>query len=827
MSIGQAPLGDRLDVLRRLHREDHKEAGWEEDLRLFETAYLSELARKAMSADQAGDLSTLENVLSHLSSDQWTERPTSHIASVERMVRPRRTAFAGNRYGQIIEQLHQAFSRLDEQRCCQLMTEWRQVAVATNVQPGAAAAEAVRPVEAWLAEQERLAEEERAFNEACTELEAAVDEEATKLKTFECLAARVQSFERGIPEHIAARVASRIEELQRSARRVFTLRIMAVSAAAVVLCLVIVFVKMSQDRKHSVAAWKEQVAVLLQKGELEAAGKMLDGIAKENGDVSSAPEIEALRSEHARLLKQDALRQAELEQVMKNLDGAVETSVDSAVALSDRAEKLARKPEEKRRVLDMNEKVQELVDERQQKRATEINELITKLEAAYERVKSIGDGGKGFFQASDDALELGRQVEKAEAITGAQRARVTAIVQEVQRVQNLARERETRNREAQAALTHIMLLYGKAKELGPALRDFGEKFPEQPMAANFIRSSQLSPQWEALQGWAQMVASWDGNADSIEKRPDSIRAYLQEYPASLMQSPARKYLEFLPSRENAFVGGSLKYADSAKEFLTDPMIQKAIVVKTRKGRYYVMSEDNIRPTIINGKTLSYSLTYVADSSLKKKTASVDAGAVTEKPGLSPQAQFAAGALAALRNPENDWEIIYLRLAQQALAKKEMDPILCSLIVKTMLDYAADTTPVESKAIQQACDKLKPVVAPVSWMDPADAEAERIRPLAQITLEGLDLDSLVKKAEGQVKELFASLSAYSSVGIVWPCAEIELKEAIPNQSLYMVSKKETGECFIRKAGEAIDGHATIDKGVDLKGLCGSPVYVKTK
>jgi hypothetical protein len=116
MSLGHAPLTDRLRILRQVRQTDPQHDLWTEDVRMFEGARQAEIVREADAADAAGDLRTLEGLLAELKSGEWLSSPGRFIAAVEKIAVPHRRRYAKAQFAELAQDLHEAHGRMDEQR---------------------------------------------------------------------------------------------------------------------------------------------------------------------------------------------------------------------------------------------------------------------------------------------------------------------------------------------------------------------------------------------------------------------------------------------------------------------------------------------------------------------------------------------------------------------------------------------------------------------------------------------------------------------------------------------------------------------------------------
>ena len=836
MSVGLAPLTERLTVLRRLRREDYREICWDEDIRIFERAAVDDLVQRARAGDLAGDLPALDSVLAQLLSDEWMEKPLTQAKAVERLILPHRVAFVRTRYADLLEPLQKAFDRKDEQACRGLAARWNELESASGVRPAAPAAAAMIPIREWLAEQERLGEAEKARKEACARLEAALARGAD-LKALDALATKAQSFGLDLPEPLATRVASRMRELRRSARQKYVLRLATIITLAAVACVTIVVVNAELGKKQSISAWQERIGAMLDKEELEAAGKLLNAVAAERRGVYASAEIQDVQARYAKMLKDDQIRR-------ENFKRAVDAAAASIGGLPDmisikRAEILARTPEEKQQALVCSEKIRRRNDELRKGKVAEIDELVAKLETAREqadtayRATSVAQSEKQtreFDSQAGGCLALAEQIELAAEITPGQRARVEAVKQVVLGFRKSVQGREQQAQAARKALAEIAKLYGNPRALSGELQAFAQEFPEHPLSREFARCAKWLPQWESLDEWKRLASFLTVPEYPVQKRIQAIDDYLKNYPTGVMRRPVAQYKQYFALKEAVFAEGKMKHLAEARDLVNDRFVADIFMVQTRKGyRCYLLRDDQLQTSTLNGVAVRYGVECIIDRTLKRRLIPVNAADLIGLPAPAPQTQFAKAAAELIGKANNQkWETFYLRLAEQAMAVKEMDPILRVTIVKTMLDYAADTTPFEGKAIEQISKTLAEYSTPVNWIDPEDREAELVRPSAATALDEVgSLAPLIAKVEKQLGELTAALTVHRAVGIVTSPEQITLGEIVSSAPLYAVTPSAGIDFVVSRIGEAAHGLVTQDKGVDLRNLCGSPVYVRAK
>lgn len=73
LAVAHAPLSARIDVLRQLVASGIENAGWQRDLRDYETTYARELIQQATSAQANGDTTTFRLLIAKLDGEPWAD----------------------------------------------------------------------------------------------------------------------------------------------------------------------------------------------------------------------------------------------------------------------------------------------------------------------------------------------------------------------------------------------------------------------------------------------------------------------------------------------------------------------------------------------------------------------------------------------------------------------------------------------------------------------------------------------------------------------------------------------------------------------------------
>jgi hypothetical protein len=772
MSIGRAPLADRLRLLRQVRRADPQHDLWLENVRAFEAARQAELLTEGEAADASGDLHAMENILGELKSGEWLSPPVRFIAAIERIIIPHRRRYAMARFAELTGDLHEAHGRMDEQRCRFLLSQVEAVVSQTGVSPDAATEAAIEPVQTWLDQLDAAQREDAAFEAACAALELAIDENKDRL-ALEKLAGAVFRFERGMPELLAARFNSRMEELGRKAKRRFALTLTGVIGGVLILAglvtAVIVWQSLSSERER----WRGEIASALEKGDLEGAGRLLAGVAEKSPAVAAAPEIEALRREHERKVQEEAGRREEFQGIQKAIEEKGAENPDPKAL--ERAAQLARTLAEKQWVEKWRQKYAVADDDKRRLREDQFRQKLDELKALHAKFSEGEQGRREDLDAlATPCLAMAKELAGWTDVSKSLQAEVAAIERHVNQAMKTFQDATGKRQAVREVLARLPSLVDNPDELVRTLEAFVQNYPEHPLAPEFTKAVSMGPHWRAVQAWRLLLQGWQGpprinDAQVALARHQQVEGYIKQHLGGPLESVAKDYRTYLSAASTAFADGRLIGLAKVKEVLNHPVFTPALrMIRTRDGRAYYILEKDLREQRANDRIMGYTFKHMTSTAPAYAERNLSIGEILEGPLPSPQTPFAKAALArldAFKGP--GWETFYLELAALAQEQKGMDPVLTGQVLQLVLDFAANTTPYRGDQIKQWVGQIGGESLDfVAWLDPNSAGAEKARPRIEQILKSMgSLKSVAADVQKNLDSMFASVSAYSPVGIV--------------------------------------------------------------
>jgi len=835
MALGQAPIADRVRVLRKIVAADPNEESWKEDLLAFEAANAEDLLARAERANREKDLQALEAILVELSSRQWQEpKPRKIQEAVQKIIVPHRQEFAEDRFAELSEQLHEAHSAMDENTCRSLFEEWQEVTEQTGVLPDEGASDRVAPVRTWLDDLDATREEDAAFESACLALEAAIDEDKDQVE-LERLAGEVLRFERGMPQLVAARYNSRMEELARRAKRRFVMTVTAIVCAVLIVAAGATALILWRSHVQAVNLWSEQINTAFSSDDLEGAGRLLRLLNDEPARLRNAAKIQGQRGVYEKRMRGEKQRKTDFEAAMATISEAgVETPDRPALK---RALELARTFEEKSLVADWRDKVQRYANEQQRLREMELEKEVQKLEGLYGdllEARKRKDVKSELLEGR--SLTLAQQLVTSSGISATQLARSAAIKQAVLKFRKEAGQQAARRRKIIDALMRIVSLADKPETLIKELADFVNTYPAEPCSQDFARAARMASEWKAAVAWNSFVIACGGNIrqtsrDGFALRFRQVEDFLKANPKGASLPLVAEFSSYLVHGKNAWSAKGLNYLARTKELMSNPALLDLQALRTKQGQTYYYEKADLQVQKIGNRTMGYAVTYVINAAtFQKKQADLSPEKVVWHSRPAPHCQMSLDMLTEIRKLRAarglGWETLYLRLAAIVQKQKDIDAILQATLLKEMLSQARDCSPYETQRVQNMINDLDNIDLDVAWMDPLDADASRTRPRAVRVLQDVEkCETLIKAVEQQLKKISDSFKGYKPIGVFVKTIELPLAGQMDRVEAFTIVGDSRGNPRFQKVGKIVKGEFVVDSGATKDCPQGSLLFVR--
>jgi hypothetical protein len=823
LALGRAPLVTRLSNLRRLAVADPKNANWRADLRDYEEARLLELRKLAAAGKRQATLTALKGIQQELVADSWVSPPASLLREVTAAIAPLNRVAADQRYGKLVDALHEAHGAMDEERCKALLDDWVAVRATTDCEPSHESVSEIEPIKTWLGELRAERLEDQEFEVACQELERALDDELDRA-TLERLAAAVLRMERGLPPLLSARCTSALEQRTRADRRRFALTFVLSAGLIAVVGVAIAYGWTYFGEQREQKRWLGQLEPLVESKDVVAAHTLFATLEEDAPRVFATPEIQQLHARFKGLTTEDTERRARLADCLRALE-ATELSSEEYPRLLKRASALALTFAEKASVQDWDQKLSTFKTSAKAKGHAAIEVEIAKLEQQFQELKAVPLSATDELHAkSQECRALGKAVREAGGADAGQRQRLEAILKAVVKLTQDALSAQEQTAAAGKLLETIQAQGFEPARLVGSLRAFAKRFPEHPQSADFVSAAAFGEEWVAAAAWGQIVRRWHWTvrvrtSEPIEGRRAQLEAFLAEHKGTLTEQVAQACGVYLDVAEEALTPEGVIDLDTLDEVLSSRLMADSFVI-VHKGQRFYLPGSTVKEAG-PGKVL---VDYFFDAE-GKKTRSVRL-AETRAPERSPQSLLCKNARALRKAQDGRWETLYLRLAELTRQTPGLDPILAVRLLRFFMSAAQDTTPFA---------KLGPVSRPLNdlteakisdpWMDPLDAGANQARTRLRPLVEDLEnLEPVIAKTEARLKELTGYLPAAVYLGSE---TKFAVGGHIDGASLYVLSDGFGDGLVARKIGSVTKGKTALEPGALAKVPVGTLIFWNPK
>ncbi len=122
LALSQAPLEDRIVIMREIAAADTISPFWNQDLRAFETARFQQLVELCHRADQASDIGLMRTVVEEVRTGPWLQKPPTRLVRHGQQLASRISEI--ETLPRLAEQLGNAHQGEDLEWGRELRTEW-------------------------------------------------------------------------------------------------------------------------------------------------------------------------------------------------------------------------------------------------------------------------------------------------------------------------------------------------------------------------------------------------------------------------------------------------------------------------------------------------------------------------------------------------------------------------------------------------------------------------------------------------------------------------------------------------------------------------------
>ena len=395
LAIAKAPLSWRLKVLRRIAEVDEMNPIWLEDIENYEAARRKTLADEVEAAIKSSNFSAIERLYAELTKANWTTPPpTQLVNSLRQAISQRKIDDQLVGLKHTAEQLHAAFSEFNEPAARTLSAEWQRKCETFSQTVPSDLLEEVEPALTWLAELDSYAAIAQQREKALLELEHTLDSRRD-LPSLQKAFTKASRFDEPVPQALEQRFRSSVEEIQLSAKRKTQLRIAAIVAATVLVAAGVAFWQYRLLQEKRVTDAVTQFSAMVESRKTSEANAFWERLKTQDADLTRKPELISLHGQLEAQLKQESDRKQEFEGYLAQAANEDPAQIDQAAL--DEAEKLAVSENEKARVFEIRQQVEE--------QARKVADEQTA--AALEAIAKVRDEIEAFEKTPLEDLDLG------------------------------------------------------------------------------------------------------------------------------------------------------------------------------------------------------------------------------------------------------------------------------------------------------------------------------------------------------------------------------------------------------------------------------------
>ena len=357
LAIAKAPLSWRLKVLRRIAEVDEMNPIWLEDIESYEVARSKTLADEVNAAIKSSDHPTIERLYAEFTKTSWvTPPPQKLVDSLKRAISQRQIDAQLTALKQTAERLHAAFSEFNESAARSLSTQWQNQCQSFGKTVPSDLLEEVEPAITWLAELDSYAAVAQARDKALVELESTLDARRD-LPALQKAFTRASGFDEPVPQALEQRFRTSVQEIQLAGKRKTQLRIASIVAATLLVAGAVAFwqYRLLQERRITQAV--TQFSSLVDAKKVDEAKAFWERLKTQDVALTREAKLISLYGKLEAQLKQEADRQQEFESYLTQASNEDAAQIDQAAL--DEAEKLAVSENEKSRVFEIKQQVEE------------------------------------------------------------------------------------------------------------------------------------------------------------------------------------------------------------------------------------------------------------------------------------------------------------------------------------------------------------------------------------------------------------------------------------------------------------------------------------
>ena len=826
LAIMHASMDKRLEVMRELAKVDAGNKFWREDIAEFEKILLKELKVKGEKAAKNSDYHSLKNLISIIKKGDWeNEKEVEQVlGNLQKLVRPLHKKEIESQYCKLAESIVDSFNDMNVEDLLSLVAKWSSLVQKTGIKPSDQLKKNILPAMNFVSELKESRKKEAEFNKACSELEEYIEDGYIDISELDNLASRVLNFDQGMPEVLAAKYTSFRQELEKSDKRRFVIKVVVAASVLLSMAAGVGYFLWQSKYEEKVAKWQNMLSALIEENNIDKASAAVAEIEK-NKKIVAEPEIKALLVEYDDLVAKENERKEQLAGLLSKFENT-EVAKLSEYDIK-RAESLARLDSEKNAVESFRQQSvnykNNVTVEINKSFAEEIDTLEASL-SSLNRNSDISQENK-LKQVNDIISSVNKLMQKG-GISNYNRTHAQGVLDAASSIAANTNSQIVNSK----LLNELSNSYSNPEKYISLCEQYAQTSNDS-VASDLNRCIAKEKAISAIIKWDELYQQWNSKWIGLDIDQASERASILDDSLDLLEnmpnySYIKQYAAYLSSYINFFdqSNGGMKYVVIMKKVLNKPVLTDAKVVSCEGVNYYVRTDFNIN----DGRSGDdVTVKYYSDIEGGTKTKVLSKRKTKVEFEIAPHVVIVGNQILSSLNSidKSNWLTAFTDMALLCIQADNIDPVFSVSFVKMTNSFTQQLSPFESINCQKINKSLEDIDTDVNWMDPADSDAETVRSKSKHIIKDmvdvLVLEGVIKDLVQKQSEMLANFDSYIPVAVkLSSVAEIKIGDIKTEIPVYHIAFDSENNFIMEKAGKYY-----IDKIIyNDKCLEGDIVYI---
>ncbi len=711
LALARGPVRQRLALLRQIAGVDAANPSWERDIRVFEKARLKELPTAFYNAVKNRDGSGINSLMKEVNETQWLEPvPADLSTAVSDAFNRTQRAKVEAELRKLVEPLREAYTARSFHECQAMVAQWKKIMDQGGVTMiSTELTDEIRPVIAFVQEQEKKEELQRKFRDSCKAFGNMLDMNANDAQ-LEAAYAKLKAFNEPIPEELTARYNDKRAHRQRDIERKHRGKLIAMGVTMAGLVAVCIVVAVLWTRSSDAKKWADKIEQQIStrsENNLRSAQQLVEELKKDHPSFMSEPLV-AAAVRHVNQMQGDFDHDTgTLQSLLNGLDSSTkaatpvaaksDASVDDLLAAASPVQNALTQANAAGDLswVDPEKKLPAAVDQAhgvlsslQDRASAGVQAEVTQIAAAVDAIPTIpADLG----QADTALVTAGNRARALRDMNGINEEAKNAATGLVDKVDGRRKALDA-TREMAGELASIRTNSSTADNLQKSLAAFVQKYPNDTRTADFNAVINRLNAAKDAEAWHDMATAWAGQfapttTEASQKRGEEVAGYLAAHPASPMTAIANSYSDYL-KRSGEAMAESGSWQAALGNYFADPRLSSICYMETSDGqKFYTEGDISREEAHMNGQTTVRFVAVDPANQTQRMKVTVDPPTklVTDNPVPLPHTKVIQGLVEQLKGIDaSNWDTWGIDAVDALLKKGDMNLVIKATVIEKLL-----------------------------------------------------------------------------------------------------------------------------------------------